>query len=328
MEKPQALVNIFNNYLNEPQRKKILEEADISDDRPTYLIGPGGLYEEACDWMDQHRRRLAPLILRYVDPPDRFIYALVKEGDMNIPSDDSMTRSITLAGMLEFERQRDSLASTIPVLDLAVAAAFVSELFIDLAAANSVCGVWIEPPEVEIRKGSVEFILGEGGLFASGIGLLVACGTGLIGAPVLGVLAGATLATAGLYDLALGWRKQIAEIRKVEVCVEKTEMENHLAELEVKLKELELERARILSHIEPEYDQYREVNHLRARRPRDETYNFPPESLEVPRKLVQKNAESMNMTETYANHLLNRCLGKYRLLKQKLTGLHISLKSK
>lgn len=147
----------------------------------------------------------------------------------------------------------------------------------------------------------------------------MACSAGLVGAPLVGPLAGATLATAGVIDLALGWRKVIADTRKAHADSRLLEMDIRVKQLELQAKELELEKAKLLSETETSFDPHLGV----FRHSRDEV-PWPPESAAVPRRLVRSTADKLKMNETYANHLLNRCLPKLRLLKQKLAGSSIT----
>ena len=220
----------------------------------------------------------------------------------------------------------DEYVDELPILDIAITSAFLSEMFVDLGRANYVCGADIHPPKATIKAGSIKYTLG-GGLFATGMGLLVACGSGIVGAPIVGPVAGATLATAGIFDLALGWKKQVAETARIQSESKKIDVDTRLVELELKIKQLELEKAQLLSETQPEYDPRSDVLRLYVRRPiREQQKAMPPDSSEVPRKLVQRTAEDLNISEAYANHILNRCLGKFRMLKQKIVGANITSK--
>jgi hypothetical protein len=213
------------------------------------------------------------------------------------------------------------------VLDLAMTSTFCSQLFISIASANREVGEQIDPPTAVVASGSVQYTFG-GGLFVSGMGLLVACSAGLVGAPVVGPVAGATMAALGIYDLALGWRKQIAVTRKANADGRKADAESKLAELEVKLKEIELEKARLLTEADVSFDpRYGPVRRFHPHSSAEQL-NLVPDSAEVSRQLVRKTAEEMSMDETYANHLLNRCLAEFRILKQKLAGATISFTHK
>ena len=326
MNKPETLVDIFSDWLDETSRRAILIEAHIEDDRPPHLRGEGGDLKVAWDWIQHHRAQIAPLVLRYVDPPDRVVEGLVMDGDLQVPHPEGGVPSVlSFSPLTEFETSVTQSPGQIPVLDLALTSAFVSELFVDMARANRVCGTWVDPPQAAVTRGSVQYTLGSG-LFASGMGLLVACSAGLVGAPIVGPVAGATLATVGLFDLALGWRKQVAETTKARSAARKYEAEARLVELDVKIKEVELEKARLLSETEPEYDRHKNVlRRIYVRRRHEEFQRIlAPDSGEVPRQLVRRTAEDMNMNEVYANHLLNRCLPRFRLLKQKIAGATIT----
>jgi len=45
----------------------------------------------------------------------------------------------------------------------------------------------------------------------------------------------------------------------------------------------------------------------------------------VPRQVVRTAAEQMDVDEALANHVLNRCLTRFRLLKQMLAGATITV---
>jgi hypothetical protein len=164
-------------------------------------------------------------------------------------------------------------------------------MFVDLAAAVKPLGLLVdEPPRASVAKGSVQFGV-SGGLFATGLGLLVACSAGLVGAPVWGPIAGGAIAAAGGVDLALNWRKILTESRKADA-------EARLARIELRIKELELEKAR-----------------LSAERASERS-----SSALVPRDLVKNEAKSAGMSEAHANHLLNRTLPGYLVLREKMVG--------
>ena len=98
----------------------------------------------------------------------------------------------------------------------------------------------------------------------------------------------------------------------------KTDAERQLIELDIKLKELELERAKLKAHLVGEQDEFGRSTRLPRR-----YLESRAESGEVPRNLVQQHAERFEMSESYANHMLNRALPSARLLKQKMVGIDV-----
>jgi hypothetical protein len=197
---------------------------------------------------------------------------------------------------------------------------FLFHLFTAIGAANAACGVQISPPQVTLGPGPLQFTIG-GGLFASDIGLLIACAPAVIGAPLVSKQSESALAAARTIELMVGWRRAIAEQRKIGFEASRSEAERRLTEINIEIRKLELERAHrkhTSSWIEAE---------VRGRYWGSgsglEIAISPPESSEVRRDLVQEQARRFAMTEVYANHLLNRTLPSLRLLKQKMAGIDI-----
>ncbi|MBV8457138.1 MAG: hypothetical protein JO122_11055 [Acetobacteraceae bacterium] len=117
----------------------------------------------------------------------------------------------------------------------------------------------------------------------------------------------------------LGWRKAIAETQKTFAEATKTDAERRLVELDISLKELELERAKLKGHLVGDEDEFGRSNRVPRR-----FLESRAESGEVPRNVVQQHAERFEMSEPYANHVLNRALPSARLLKQKMAGIDVT----
>ena len=321
MPEPRTLYRLFNNFLTESKRVAIMREARIEDDRPSILRGEAGQTQEGVEWIARHRESVAPLILRYIDPPDDLIAGLVTDGDLQIPAESRSPQTIILSGLTVSES--GSARQSLSLSDILGSSAIVFQAFLDLSAANEACGARSSLPEVELSRGSVQITVGRG-LHSSGIGLLVTCSAGLVGAPLAGTIAGASLATAGIVELAVGWRKAIAENRKLDTDTSKTDAQHRQTEINIQIKELDLERARL----EKDHVMDHDSSGRPMSRPRQNALSrTPPESGEVPRASVRQNAEALAMSEIYANHVLNRALPNFRLLKQKMSGAEVRLLS-
>ncbi len=304
MDEPHAVYGIWQELLPGSAQLEILRAAGMPDDRPSVLRGKGGSIPEGLRWLEQRRKTIAPLLLRHVDPPDGYVAGLVRDGDLQVPVEPHRPQSILLSGFLTFEEEGHASAR-LPLSSIAASSALLLQAFIDISAANHACGGTVPDPMVRIERGSLQITVG-GGLFASGVALLVACGSVLVGAPVAGIAGGAILATAGVIELAIGSKKTIAETRLLDMNALKADAERRKTELEIKLREIELERAQ-----------------LERDRDRAEQPAIPPGSAAVPRAVVRENSDQLGMSETYANHLLNRALPRYRYLRQRMAGVEV-----
>ena len=309
MDDARALYEIFHHQLPENVRVTVLQEINLPDDRPSVLRGRGGLIDDAVEWINRHRTALVPVVLRHIDPSDDLIAQLTREGDIQVPSEQLSSQTVCFSGFPQPSDELRDASNGFALTDVTASSLLLFQLFLDLSAANAACGIQLPLARINLNHGSVELPLVGGGLFASGVGLIVACGAGLIGAPVISVLGGVTLATAGVIDLVVGWRKSVAEVHKTNVEAGKLDAERRLADVDIKIKELELERARLAATVPVR----NELGRIEPRERRERLLS-PPESGEVAREIVQRQAEELGMTEGYATHLLNRALPGMRIL--------------
>jgi hypothetical protein len=175
----------------------------------------------------------------------------------------------------------------------------------EVEIANNAFGITSDAPTVSVQVGSIQYAVG-GSLLASGVGLVVACGTGLVAGP-LGFIGGGLLASAGIIDLAFGWRKAATESTKLrseahKLDAEALKLRAEARKLEVEARKLELEAKDVQdkSHSEPIH-QYRNSAYSKL----------------VPREVVLREAEALGLKEGYANYLLNRSLATYILVLQR-----------
>ena len=314
MPEAKTLYRIFEHWLPEDVQLAVVREALHKEDRPSALRARSGYLHEGEAWVRQHRAVLTPILLRYVDLPDELVAGLVSDGDIVSPSKGAAEQTIVFSP--------SSDASKEPLLPFGLthvtaSSVFLFQLFIDICVANQACGIEIVPPEINLSPGSLQVTVG-GGLFASGLGLLVACADGLSGAPIVSAMTGLALGSAGIVDLALGWRKAAVESHKTFAEATKTDTERRLVELDIKLKELELERAKLQSRLVDDQDEFGRPIRVNRR-----LLESQAESGEVSRNVVQQHAARLEMSESYANHILNRALPSARLMKQKMAGIDV-----
>jgi len=79
-----------------------------------------------------------------------------------------------------------------------------------------------------------------------------------------------------------------------------------------------LERAKVKAHFVVDQDEF-----CRPTRVSRRCLESQAESGEVPRNVAQQHAERFEMSESYANHVLNRVLPSARLLKRKMAGIDV-----
>jgi hypothetical protein len=312
----KTLYRIFEHWLPQDTQLVIVREALRKEDRPSSLRSKSGYLHEGEAWVREHRALLTPVLLRHVDLPDELIAGLVSDGDMVVPSKSSPEQTIVFTVSSDVPKEH---ATHLPfgLMQVAACSVFLSQLFIDICAANQPCGVEMLPPEINLTPGAVQVTV-SGGVFASGLGLLVACATGLSGVPTAPVTTRVALESAEVVEWMLGWRRAAAETQKTFAEATKTDTERRLVELDIKLKELELERAKLKSHLVGDEDEFGRSTRI-ARR----CLESRAESGEVPRNTIQQHAERFEMSEPYANHVLNRALPGARLLKQKMAGIDV-----
>src|SRR5262245_28797756 len=73
-----ALYRLFNG-LPELEKQELMRAANLSDTRPSTLKGLTGNWLDGQNWVKANRQHIAPLILRWVDPSDDEVAALVSE---------------------------------------------------------------------------------------------------------------------------------------------------------------------------------------------------------------------------------------------------------
>jgi hypothetical protein len=293
--------NVFAR-LGEPEQQAVLRNASLSDDRPPQMRG-GHWYDPDIvgKWIAPVRKDLVPALLRVVNLTDAEISHMLADGDLSVGT--PLLTATQIVMRLTDTGPAEGKAGIL-ITDLAAASAMLLEMTVVIGQANRAFGQEITPPEVlSVSSGSVEFAI-RGSLLASGLGLIVFCSAGL--API----AGGVLATAGLFDLVVNWRKKMAETRREDAAARKLEAETgevrrradaEIRRLDAETRKLNLEADKL------------EAETSRGYATADEE-RFAESSL-VPRNVVQEQAKDLGLEEGYANHLLNRSLPSYRAVR-------------
>jgi hypothetical protein len=316
MPEAKTLYKIFEHWLPQDTQLAIVREALRREDRPSTLRSKSGYLQEGEAWVREHRSSLTPVLLRHVDLPDELIAGLVSDGDLEVPSKSASDQTIVFAISSDVSKEQ-STALPFGLIQVTACSVFLSQLFIDICAANQPFGAQMVPPDINLSPDSVQVTVA-GGLFASGLGLVVACAAALKGIPTVPVTTRVALQSAEVVEWVLGWRRATVETQKTFADATKTDTERQLVELDIKLKELELERAKLRAHLVGEQDEFGRSTRLPRR-----CLESRAESGEVPRNLVQQHGQRFDMSESYANHVLNRALPSARLLKQKMAGIEV-----
>ena len=316
MPEAKTLYRIFEHWLPQDTQLAIVREALRKEDRPSSLRSKSGYLQEGEAWVREHRSLLTPVLLRHVDLPDELIAGLTSDEDMIVPSKNSPEQTFVFGVSSDVTKEQ---ATHLPfgLMQVTACSLFLSQLFIDVCAANQGCGVQMVPPEINLGPGSLQVTVGSG-LFSSALGLLVACSDGLSGVPTSPLPSRVAQESAEVVEWVLGWRRATAETQKTFAEATKTDAERRVVELDIRLKELELERAKLKQHLVGDEDEFGRSTRVPRR-----FLESRAESGEVPRKTVQQHAERFEMSEPYANHVLNRALPSARLLKQKMAGIEI-----
>lgn len=313
--------------LSELQWLDLLTQAELTDDRPKILLAPyywpyyRHLYlddyrskeiADAHDWIKEHFDKLLPVLFRVTDPPNSDVAILAQQDAFYLYEPQSLAYAY-LQWPMSKRIERSNRGDGPLLTELCAASSLMCELYVAFAAAYKPLGIEVEPPNVEVAGGSVQFKV-SGGMFAAGLGLIVACSAGMVSAPIVGPTAGIGLATMGAIDLAIGWKQKIAETKKTEFeqmeSYERTKglaIDNRKKELEYQLKQIELEKAQL----ELEDTQVSDSK--------------IPSSAVVPRELVLSAADAHDISEAQANHTINRTLPTFTILRQK-TETEITIK--
>src|ERR1700758_3595087 len=316
MPEAKTLYRIFEHWLPQNTQLAVVREALHKEDRPSALRSKSGYLHEGEAWVREHRSLLTPVLLRHVDLPDELVAGLVSDGDIVVPSRGSSEQTILFSVSSDAMKERP-VHLPFGLTHITACSVFLSQLFIDICAANQPCGAQMLPPGINLSPGSLQVTVG-GGLFSSGLGLLVACAAGLSGVPTAPVTTRVALESAEVIEWVLGWRRAAAETQKTFAEATKTDTERRLVELDIRLKELELERAKVKAHLVGDQDEFGRSTRVPRR-----FLEARGESGEVSRNIVQQHAERFEMSESYANHVLNRALPSARLLKQKMAGIDV-----
>jgi len=306
----QTLLGLFER-LSELDRQELLRAAGVKDTRPPVLRRRGGQDELGIDWVKANAADIAPLILRWIDADDDDVAALVN-GEVLRGGRSIFHRAISDTALVTFSVQfsspSDASGGRIPLNELAANAVALNQLMMTLIAANRPFGAPMVMPDTAVTPGSTTFNLAGPGLLGFGLSVVGACAAGIVSAPVVWplYLVGGALAAAGSIEAALGWRRTVAEITKMDREGRKIDDERGLLNLEkVKLR-LEIEKLR---------EEGRESREVRSQ----------PASSMVPLEQVKEAANQSDVQLGYAHHVLNRLLPVLFIIRRQMPGISITV---
>jgi hypothetical protein len=317
------------SWLDDAEKIAIVSEAGLQYEWSRTGFRFTGWGPEVPQWMADKRQRIAPILLpmllRKQGLDDEVIQRIIREGDLKasvkpLPSVSVHFALPTYPPQVRSEEIGGRNQRAVRLTDLVAGSAVMMEMFIaiggTIAAGSSEEPL---PPIVDTSSGSVSFNIG-GGLFGSGIALIVACAAGLVAAPVIGPAAGTTLAVIGIIDMAIDWRKRIAETDKLREERRVLQLEhNHitiyqnreLQELEIRKRQLELEALTRENH--------QQQGGLRT--------GQPPCTL-VDEDTIRREAARLGLSDAYAMHVLNKGLPTYLTLRQQFADIAVHGKKK
>lgn len=308
MSPEEYVTNIVLN-LGEVETLELLRIIDSPNDPPPFHKGEFTPLEVE-KWVARNMDIVVPCVLRVVDLGDEAIAYMSRLGVFSVGTvswEGTLQVTFTMLSRATVDSELHySDREMIGLTDLAATSAALCELLVEIAAANHPLGVSLNPPIVRVRRGSIQYSVGGGGLLASGIALIVACSDSLLAIPTFGYVGGGVLASAGILDLAFGWRRVIAE--SVKLRAETRKLKAEALKLEAEARKIEAEARMIETQAQQEG-----------------TYEYMSgaNSALVPREVVLIEAEKLGLTESYTNHILNRTLPKYASIRQRFQNIHV-----
>jgi len=310
--------------LTEPDRLEIIREAEISDDRPSFLRGDAeeGLLEEADSWVTQNGAKILPYLLRRIDPSDDDMVQLVQSG--MLPFDRSLLEPREFLIRFSHPAMHAALDGGLPLSEVAATSLALTELTTSLLAANRSFGADAVMPTVRVGAGSMDFLATGPGLIVGGLSLLATCGVGVISAPVI---EGTAVHTC--IDLTLNWQKRSSEKGRSDAERARADAERARADAErARADAKKIEAETIGQELENEMKRAR-LGNLPAQ---VETYpaekpETPPASFFVPFALIERSSRENGLAAAHGVHLINRGLPSLFAILRVMPGLLITVEN-
>jgi hypothetical protein len=323
---PSQILRELIIRLTEPDRREIIREAGISDERPALLSGAAedGPVEEADSWVTQNGARILPHLLRRIDPSDDEMVELVQNG--MVPFDRTLLEPREFLVRFTHPAMRGGLDGGLQLSAVAATSLALTELITSLLAANRSFGADAVMPTVRVAAaGSVDFLATGAGLIVSGLALLAACGAGVISAPVpLG-----TDVLIGAIDLTLNWQKRSSGKGRSDA--ERTKAEGERGRTDAgraRADAKKIEAETIGQELENEIKRVRLGNlPNQAESHREEKTETPPASFFVPFALIERSSQENGLAPSHGVHLVNRGLPSLFGILRVMPGLVITVES-
>ena len=154
---PEEYITELVLNLGEVETLELIYVVNTPNDPPPFQRGEF-TPPEVQDWVARHLDSIAPSILRVVDLGDEAIAYLHRLGVLPIGRT-SWEGNLQIK-CPEFDGLSEDLNSQneqiFVLTDLAVTSAALCELFVEVAAANHSFGLSLEPPAVNVQRGSIQ----------------------------------------------------------------------------------------------------------------------------------------------------------------------------
>jgi hypothetical protein len=314
MSPEEYVTNLILN-LGEVETLELLQVIGSTNDPPPFEKGEFHPLE-VQEWVRRNQESIVPSLLRVVDLGDEAVAYLHRLGVLFIGRtywEGSLLIKFPRSARFTVNSSAES-DQAFALSDLAATSAALCELFAAIGTANHSFGLSVEAPQVVVQNGSIQYLVA-GSLLAAGVGLVIACAEGAVLGPY-GFIGGGVLASAGLIDLALGWRKAVRESSKFESEAHKLEAEAQKLVAEASKLHAEARKLTIEAEV---------IKGKRFDEPNYQYRNFAHSNL-IPREIVLREAEKLGLNEGYANHVINRALPKFALIEQRFHEITSSSK--
>jgi hypothetical protein len=308
--------------LSETQWTALLRIVGLNDDRPPVLLRQSGSIEDGSKWLDNHASALMTALPRFVENTDLTV-AFFPSEILDLRQNQS-----TSGAQLIFEPHDGLLSPTATDLRLDILSAAgltFFQLYADVASPAAMLDSDSPPPDVKVEKGSVQYSFGGSSLLISGVSLVIACSAGLVASPYA-IVGGLGLATIGMVDQIINWRKTRADTRAAKSLISKSDLEKQKLELEIREKELDLRQRSIGLDSQNPRDDEEAKRYIQERLDKVrslDTRSLPPSSM-VPYEFVAEVAKEEGISVGLAHHLLNRALPAFVALKPYFQHIRIS----
>jgi hypothetical protein len=148
----RVLIGLIGHRFPESDWDALLRMARLADDRPSILRGGGGYESEGVEWLEQNLEALTPVLPRFFNSAELSI--------LFTPELVRLRGEIKKRFNISFQpRDRDDThpENSIDLDVLTAAGVTLFQIYADIMSVESVKDNPEAPPQVTVRKGSVQF---------------------------------------------------------------------------------------------------------------------------------------------------------------------------